>query len=330
MLAKAPSRQPVRRPIFRADIPASAPSRQPRAEALHAPPAPGSSRPDLGKDQTMPRLFTALEIPRDAALSLSLLRGGLPGARWIDPENYHLTLRFYGDVQGHVADQIAVALDRVRRPSFTLALSGVGAFGSKKPHSIYAGVAPSPELNALQAEIERIGQRLGLPADATMTSTGGLSFFGAPLNNYMTHAAAGIVRRLRGHSDALGLLYGQGEYVTKHHAIVLATRPPEQAPSESYRVDQQADLHSGVVPRLLSEYAGAATLETFTVVYGREGEPEFGTVIARTPAGDRLMARVPASDTATLAALTDLDARPVGNAGTVTAGDEGRLHWRAA
>jgi 2'-5' RNA ligase len=114
----------------------------------------------------MPRLFTALEIPRDAAFSLSLLRGGLPGARWIDPENYHMTLRFYGDVEGHIADEIAIALDRIRRSSFTLALSGVGAFGSKKPHSVYAGVAPSPELNALQGEIERIGQRLGLPADA--------------------------------------------------------------------------------------------------------------------------------------------------------------------
>ena len=113
----------------------------------------------------MPRLFTALEIPRDAALSLSLLRGGLPGARWIDVENYHLTLRFIGDVEGHVADEIANALDRVRRPSFTLTLSGVGAFGSKKPHSIYAGVAPSPDLVALQAEIERICQRLGLPAE---------------------------------------------------------------------------------------------------------------------------------------------------------------------
>lgn len=113
----------------------------------------------------MPRLFTALEIPRDAALSLSLLRGGLPGARWIDVENYHLTLRFFGDVEGHVADDIANALDRVHRPSFQLTLSGVGAFGGKKPHSIWAGVAPSPDLNALQAEIERICQRLGLPAD---------------------------------------------------------------------------------------------------------------------------------------------------------------------
>ncbi|RUM96250.1 RNA 2',3'-cyclic phosphodiesterase [Pseudaminobacter arsenicus] len=113
----------------------------------------------------MPRLFTALEIPRDAALSLSLLRGGLPGARWIDVENYHLTLRFIGDVEGHVADEIANGLDRVRRHAFQLQLSGVGAFGSRKPHAVWAGFAPSPELAALQAEIERICQRLGLPAD---------------------------------------------------------------------------------------------------------------------------------------------------------------------
>jgi RNA 2',3'-cyclic 3'-phosphodiesterase len=113
----------------------------------------------------MPRLFTALEIPRDAAMSLSLLRGGLPGARWIDVENYHLTLRFIGDVEGHVADEIANALDRVHRPSFSLSLSGVGAFGSKKPHAIWAGVVPSPDLNALQTEIERICQRIGIPSD---------------------------------------------------------------------------------------------------------------------------------------------------------------------
>jgi 2'-5' RNA ligase len=113
----------------------------------------------------MPRLFTALEIPREAALSLSLLRGGLPGARWIDVENYHITLRFIGDVEGHVADEVADALDRVRRSSFSLTLSGVGAFGGEKPHSIWAGVAASPDLHALQGEIERICRRLGLPSD---------------------------------------------------------------------------------------------------------------------------------------------------------------------
>ena len=117
----------------------------------------------------MPRLFTALEISRDAALSLSLLRGGLIGpkgsVRWIDPENYHITLRFIGDVEGHVADEIVHALDRIDRESFTLQLAGVDAFGSKKPHSIYAGVTPVPELLALQAEMERICQRLRLPPD---------------------------------------------------------------------------------------------------------------------------------------------------------------------
>lgn len=113
----------------------------------------------------MPRLFVALEIPRNAAMSLSLLRGGLPGARWIDMENYHLTLRFIGDVEGHVADEVAGALDRIRRQPFQLQLSGVGVFGSRKPHTLWAGISASPDLHALQGEIERAFQRIGLAAD---------------------------------------------------------------------------------------------------------------------------------------------------------------------
>ena len=74
----------------------------------------------------MPRLFTALEIPRNAAMSLSLLRGGLPGARWIDVENYHITLRFIGDVDGRTADEIVERLDRIDRPEFQLRLEGIG------------------------------------------------------------------------------------------------------------------------------------------------------------------------------------------------------------
>lgn len=113
----------------------------------------------------MPRLFTALEIPRNVALSLSLLRGGLPGARWIDVENYHITLRFMGDIDGRTADEIVDRLDRIDRPEFQLSLSGIGSFGSKKPHSIWAGVTPHPQMTALQGEIERICQRVGLPPD---------------------------------------------------------------------------------------------------------------------------------------------------------------------
>lgn len=113
----------------------------------------------------MPRLFTALEVPRNAAMSLSLLRGGLPGARWIDVENYHITLRFIGDVDGRTADEIVNRLDRIDREEFQISLTGIGSFGSKKPHSIWAGVSPSAELTALQGEIERICQRIGLPPD---------------------------------------------------------------------------------------------------------------------------------------------------------------------
>ena len=113
----------------------------------------------------MPRLFVALEVPRNAAMSLSLLRGGLPGARWIDVENFHITLRFIGEIDGRTADEVVDRLDRIERPEFQLALSGMGSFGSKKPHSIYAGVTHAPEMYALQGEIERICQRLGLPAD---------------------------------------------------------------------------------------------------------------------------------------------------------------------
>lgn len=86
-----------------------------------------------------------------------------PGARWIDVENYHITLRFIGDVDGRTADEVVDRLDRIDRPEFSLSLNGIGSFGSKKPHSIWAGVSPAPELYALQGEIERICQRIGLP-----------------------------------------------------------------------------------------------------------------------------------------------------------------------
>lgn len=114
----------------------------------------------------MPRLFTAIEIAPDAALSLSFLRGGLPAARWIDPENYHLTLRFIGDVDARTADEIVAHLDRIERAPFKIALNGLASFGSKKPHSVYAKVEPGPELEALQAEIDRGLRRLGLTGDA--------------------------------------------------------------------------------------------------------------------------------------------------------------------
>ena len=69
---------------------------------------------------------------------------------------------------------------------------------------------------------------LGLGPDVQPTVTGGLTFFGAPLNTYMTHAACAMVRKLRGGAK-LGLLYGQGGFVTKHHGLVLSRQAPPSA-----------------------------------------------------------------------------------------------------
>jgi 2'-5' RNA ligase len=110
----------------------------------------------------MPRLFTAVEIPADLLQSLSMLRGGLPGARWIDPENYHLTLRFIGDVDDMVAHEVASLLGRVKRGSFDLHFEGLSSFGGRRPRAVVAMVAPEPQLLEVQAEQERLMQRIGL------------------------------------------------------------------------------------------------------------------------------------------------------------------------
>ncbi|MGI9400738.1 MAG: RNA 2',3'-cyclic phosphodiesterase [Rhizobiaceae bacterium] len=110
----------------------------------------------------MPRLFTAIEMPADTALSLSMLRGGLPGARWIDPENYHITLRFFGDVDSHMAAEIANELARMKRQPLQLRLDGLDAFGGKKPHSLHASVQKTQQLRNLYLEQERMAQRIGL------------------------------------------------------------------------------------------------------------------------------------------------------------------------
>jgi acetyl-CoA C-acetyltransferase len=170
---------------------------------------------------------------------------------------------------------------------------------------------------------------LGLGAEFQPTVTGGLTFFGAPLSNYMTHAACGMVRRLR-EGAATGLIYGQGEFVTKHHGLVLACKPPPRPlQSCSGSVQAQADGRRGAVPPLLVQATGPASLETFTVIYDREGTVNHGVVILRTAAGGRTLARVPAADSDTLRRLTDLDRAPIGIDGTLTSSADGIVEWRA-
>jgi acetyl-CoA C-acetyltransferase len=168
---------------------------------------------------------------------------------------------------------------------------------------------------------------LGLGADVMPTVTGGLTFFGAPLNDYMAHAACAMVRRIRAGATT-GLLYGQGGFVTKHHALVLSSQASVAPLAQDTNVQAEADRNRRPVPRYVTEASGNGTVESFTVIYGRNGQAEHGVVILRTADNARALARVPATDAATLAHLMDMDRTPVGSVGTISAAGDGVLEWR--
>src|SRR6202048_2109635 len=168
---------------------------------------------------------------------------------------------------------------------------------------------------------------LGLGADVQPTVIGGLTFFGAPLNTYMTHAACAMVRKLRS-GARLGLLYGQGGFVTKHHGLVLSRQAPPHALAQDTSVQAEADRHRGAVPDFVSEADGKGLVESFTVIYGRKGEVEHGVVMLRTADNTRALGGGPGTGGATLAHLLNMDRTPVGSSGDIVTADDGVLEWR--
>ncbi len=113
------------------------------------------------------RLFVAIALPGDIRARLALLKGGLKGARWVAPENLHLSLRFIGDVSGGFEQDIHQALQMVAGPPFALTLSGAGAFDRRgRVHAVWAGVETSVEksdaLARLQGSVESALVRSGL------------------------------------------------------------------------------------------------------------------------------------------------------------------------
>jgi 2'-5' RNA ligase len=113
----------------------------------------------------MPRLFAGLELPEDVRGELARLKCPIPGARWVEPANLHLTMRFAGDLDTLRAAEFAGALSEINASAFSLRVSGTGAFGGNAPAVLWAGFEKNADLDALQRATERAARRAGLPPE---------------------------------------------------------------------------------------------------------------------------------------------------------------------
>lgn len=111
----------------------------------------------------MIRLFVGVELPAEVRQRLAALGGGIPNARWVPEENLHLTLRFIGNVDEGVADEIAEALGQIGAPPFAITLAGFDTFKSgRHPHALWVGVERQPALSHLRDKVESVAVRCGL------------------------------------------------------------------------------------------------------------------------------------------------------------------------
>ena len=110
----------------------------------------------------MLRLFAGLEIPEQHRLRLSFVRSPLPGAKWVKPEDMHLTLRFAGDIDNRTAEDFAGFLAEIEQDPFELRLIEVAAFGGREPRVIHAAADGGEPLEALQRATERAARSAGL------------------------------------------------------------------------------------------------------------------------------------------------------------------------
>lgn len=114
----------------------------------------------------MIRLFVAIALPESVKDRLAMLAGGVPGAKWIDRENMHLTLRFIGEVPEDRLADIHYGLSRIRQPSFDVTLAGVGYFKQgRNPTTLWVGLDRNDALQQLHERVEQSLQREGLPSD---------------------------------------------------------------------------------------------------------------------------------------------------------------------
>lgn len=265
-------------------------------------PYPKSMVANMNVNQSAAVLISSLAIARANGISDDKCVFITGGASADEPRNFLKRDQF---AACHAQDEVLRAMQTM----------GSGELGALELYSCFPCVPKMAH------------RTLGLEDDSSPTVTGGLSFFGAPLNNYMCHATCAMVRAIRG-GEPVGTLYGQGEFMTKHYGLRLSRAFEKMA--EETSVQAKADAASGDVPPLSSAYGGAAALETFTMMYDRSGQPTHGVILARTLDGNRALASLPAKDADGLAILMSQERYPIGLFGHIVQPDKGAAIWHFA
>lgn len=257
------------------------------------------------------RLVANDRVDQGAALLLCSVAAaraaGVPEERWVFPwavaeANDHWFLTNRWDLGRSPA--IATAGRRV------FADTGTGAHDVAHV-DLYSCFPCAVEMGA-----EALGLGLDEP-DRPLTVTGGLTFFGGPINSYAMHGIAQMALVLRADPGALGVTTALGWYATKHAVGLWSTRPPEggwRHASVQDEVDALPSRHGA------PDHVGPATVETCTVAHDREGRPERAVAALLTADGRRTWAT--SSDAAVMAELAGTDDEPCGRSATV---DEGRV-----
>lgn len=236
-------------------------------------------------------------------------RRGIPEAKWIYVGN---------GAAAHEDDSW------MRRDTYDHSASmTVSILKALELNAVSPGELGAVELYSCFPCIPKLARRIiDWPLDQPATVFGGLTFGGGPIGNYMSHAVASMVDTLRA-APGTGLLFANGGFATHNHSIVVSSQPiPAASFPRSYEFQAEADAARGAIPELDKDYAGPATVETFTVFYGRDSQPRAGVVVAKTPQGKRVLAQVPGTDPKTIARLTSAAGTPVGQSGTITRGEE--------
>lgn len=169
--------------------------------------------------------------------------------------------------------------------------------------------------------VEIACREIGIPEDdpRPLTVTGGLPYFGGPGNNYVMHSIVSMMERLREKSGAFGLVTANGWFLTKHAVGIYSSAPPAQPFRRDDPQKLQAQIEKRPRPEIIWEPEGRATIETYTVVHGRE-DVRMGIVYGRDAQNRRFIANTPEDK----AVLRDLQSREgVGRAGTVVSAEGG-------